>query len=118
MARERKYSSGVTVGDLNAWMHQVAAEHDLQVEITLRPSYSTPSLVVAVVSVYEIRTLSERIALKTRQATIKAAGEGQWSELLRLCWSVLGEYQGDPWNWTLRDRRKASRAAQEGPGAR
>lgn len=112
MSRDRKYSSGITAGDLNSFVHETASTHGLQVEVTLRPSYTTPSLLICEVRLFDITRLSLRETLKSRQSTVKAAGEGQWANVLNLCWSVLAEYQSDPWNWTARDRARAELASQ------
>lgn len=114
MSTPRKYASGITASDLNVWLQQVSVHHGLVVLITIEPSYTSPSNLRAKVALYDVKLDSTcQHCLKSGQALVKAAGEGQWGQILHLAHLVLNDYLADPWCWTVADRRRETQARPE-----
>jgi hypothetical protein len=83
--------------------------------MTLRPSYQKQTYLICDVKLYEVARLSLREPIKVGQCFVAQSGEGQWGQMLNLAYQVLRDYQGDPWNWTARDRIREALEAQAGP---
>jgi hypothetical protein len=113
---DRKYASGITVSDLNVWLQQVIVHHGLEVEIALAPSYVTPTQLKCKVRFYDaVKDPQHEHPLKSGQTMLKTTGEGQWAQVMHLCHLVLADYSNDPWNWTVRDRKR-EQGAKRAPG--
>lgn len=116
MSSPRKYASGITALDLNTWLQQVTVHHGLTIKLELSPSYTSPTSLRCRVALYDTLQDTECTSpLKTGQTLIKVAGEGQWANMMHLCHLVLNDYQADPWNWSLRDRKREAASRKERP---
>jgi hypothetical protein len=109
MASGKKYAS-ISWPDLHLYISQLRATHDLDVRFEVDNTTCQGTTFRGIVKLYEGRdALQGLVPIKTASGPIKVAGDGQASQVMYLINLAYISYQGDPWNWTRRDRaREAS----------
>jgi hypothetical protein len=106
MAKGKKYAS-ITWGDLQQFIAELRVAHDLDVRFEVDYTACQGKFFRATVKLYEGREALEGLAcIKSACGPFAADGDGQASSVMYLVNNAYIQYQGDPWNWTKRDRVK------------
>lgn len=107
MARERKYTAGVTLADLANLCRQLQEWHDLFADIRLQRMGLNDAGVRIVVDLYEGRTFFDSPRpIISQNGGLSLRGEGQWSQMMLVLQQAVAAYEENPWFWTARTRRR------------
>lgn len=107
MSRAKPKYASVTWEDLLIFVGQLRTEHDLAVEFSLENDAGKPQSFRATVRLREgARLNADGQTIKTVCGPVSLRPDAQAGELLFMLNSAYVSYQDDPWNWTLRSRRR------------
>jgi len=107
MARSNKRYASCTWGDLHLFVAQLRAEHDLVAVFVTENVAAQRGLFRTTVKLYEGRVWSEeRGPIKVASGPMDIKPDSQAGLIMHLLNSAYVQYTDDPWNWTLRDRKR------------
>ena len=108
VSSKRKYSATLTAADVWAALSHLGDEAHATLELTVRPSIITPTLVIVQVRYHDPLTVADLGPVYIYQETVSRARTVDMATLLhRIIWDSWSGYHMSPWQWT-RGMRKQS----------
>lgn len=115
MSGNTKYRAGASWDDIAAFQASLVQEHGLACEIVILGGHAHQSKLYQVEArLYELRgdLSGARVYLQVNRGGMLKRGDAQASQVMLVLMQAYHNYQNDPWNWTLSDRKREASARE------